>query len=126
MTPRATSRSTVSWTKRARATIDARNGRVKGPMSGRFCQSASGAASARPTWSSNTCGGASDNTWSARHSATWMAVLSGAESGASVVLGFVSAQPVERPTRRALSFHNNFATGTSFASADGSVSLQFA
>ena len=54
VTPCFTFASTRSSTKRARATIDARNGRVNGPMSGRFRHSSSGAAKARPSRSSMT------------------------------------------------------------------------
>lgn len=63
--------------KRARATIDARKGRVNALMSGRFCQPSSGAISCRSTSSRRTCGGASTWTCSARHKATRTAVLSG-------------------------------------------------
>ena len=50
-------------------------------MSGRWRQSGSGATSCSPTWSSRTCGGASNSTCSARHSATRAAELSGCKCG---------------------------------------------
>jgi hypothetical protein len=64
--------------KRARATMEARKGRVNGLMSGRLRHPSSGATSFKPTSSSNTCGGESTSTCSARHKATRTAVLSGA------------------------------------------------
>src|SRR5580704_3094934 len=65
--------------KRARATMDARKGRVNcGSISGRRRQSSSGATSLRPISSSITCGGGSTRTCIARHNATRTAVLSGA------------------------------------------------
>src|SRR5205807_3585867 len=77
-TPRAACSATRSSMKRARATMEARKGRVNGLMSGRLRHPSSGAANFKPTSSSSTCGGESTSTCSARHKATRTAVLSGA------------------------------------------------
>jgi hypothetical protein len=78
--------------KRARATIDARKGRVNcGFMSPRSRQFASGASSLRPIVSFSTCGGASASACSARHIATRAAVL----SGASLMLSFMVQRSIE-------------------------------
>ncbi len=67
-----------SSTKRARPTIDARNGRVNGPMSGRLCQlRAREPANLQADPVFNTCGGGSTSRCSARHNAVRTAVLSG-------------------------------------------------
>jgi hypothetical protein len=63
--------------KRARATMEARKGRVNGLMSGRLRHSLFGATSIKPTLSSKTCGGESTSTCNARHKATRTAVSSG-------------------------------------------------
>src|SRR5258706_8522455 len=75
--------ATRSSMKRARATMEARKGRVNGLMSGRLRHASSGAASFKPTSSSSTCGGESTSTCSARHKATRTAVLSGAATCSS-------------------------------------------
>ena len=61
-------------------------------MSGRSRQSSSGAASCSPIVSSNTCGGGSANTCSARHKAVRIAVLSGAGVVGSVEMRGVSGR----------------------------------
>src|SRR6185437_1915910 len=86
-TPRAACSMTRSSTKRSRATSDARKGLVNGLMSGRLCHPSSGAASFNPISSSNTCGGESTSTCSARHKAVRTAVLSGAATCLPMKLG---------------------------------------
>src|SRR5205085_11035568 len=90
--PRGTRSVTRSSTKRARATMEARKGRVKWLMSGRSRHPSSGAASFRPTSSTNTCGGGSATRCSARHKAVRTAVLSGAATcrlSMTLSLGFL-------------------------------------
>ena len=77
-TPRTASAVTRSSMNRARATMDARNPRVKtGSMSGRSRHPSSGATNCNPTSSSSTWGDASTRTCRARHKAVRTAVLSG-------------------------------------------------
>src|SRR6185437_6317673 len=82
--------------KRARATIEARKGRVNcGSMSPRLRHPSSGASSCRPIRSSNTRGRASTSACRARHKATRAAVL----SGAACCLSFMKFEPLLRDWR---------------------------
>ncbi len=110
-TPRTASAVTRSSMNRARATMDARNPRVKtGSMSGRSRHPSSGATNCNPTSSSSTWGDASTRTCRARHKAVRTAVLSGPGSGSgsmstsvtSAPRAHVGEEPVHPPIARQL------------------------